>query len=388
MKCLGLMSGTSVDGVDCAIVDIRGKGHHLRIRVLGTDTVPFRPQFRSKILQAMSQGTVSDICHLNAAVGEVFARAALKVMKKFGVTPKDIALIGSHGQTLYHQPKSIRETGIGGIRSTLQIGESSVIADRTGITTIANFRARDMAAGGQGAPLAPYLHFVTFQSRTRTRLVLNLGGIANLTYLPANGNLKQVKAFDTGPCNMVLDGLTIWGTKGRRSFDRGGRLALKGKIHSPLLRMFLAHPYFRKPSPKTTGREEFGELYVSHLIKAARKWKVPFEDMLATCCLGISLTISKGAKRFPCDCDDVVVGGGGVENVVLMGHLQTFFGIEKVKKMEELGWGSHSYEAIAFAVLAHQTWKGVGANVPGVTGARGPVVLGTIAPGENFRKSL
>src|SRR3989442_547672 len=206
MYVIGLMSGTSADGVDAALVAIRGTGHDLKITLKAFRTFPYPTAFRERLLQAMTGGTVEDVCHLNGALGEWFARAALKVLKAAGVTPRRVTLIGSHGQTLHHLPKPRREPVIGSVRSTLQLGAPAVIADRTGITTMADFRSRDVAAGGEGAPLTPYLHYLLFRHPSRARAGVNIGGVCNPTYLPARGAPPSVRAVGTVPRNTVVGG--------------------------------------------------------------------------------------------------------------------------------------------------------------------------------------
>src|SRR2546428_1030311 len=218
MYVIGLMSGTSADGVDAALVDIRGTGHGLKIALKAFRTFPYPTAFRERLLQVMTGGTVEDVCHLNGALGEWFARAALKVLKAAGVSPRRVALIGSHGQTLHHLPKPRREPVIGSVRSTLQLGAPAVIAERTGITTVADFRSRDLAAGGEGAPLTPYLHYLLFRHPSRARAVVNIGGICNLTYLPAGGTPPSVRAVDTRPANMVGAAVLCRWTGGGQQF--------------------------------------------------------------------------------------------------------------------------------------------------------------------------
>src|SRR2546422_379168 len=282
MYVIGLMSGTSADGVDAALVDIRGTGHDLKIKLKAFRTFPSPTVFRERLVQAMTGGTVEDVCHLNGVLGEWFSRAALKVLKAAGVPPRRVALIGSHGQTFHHLPKPRREPVIGSVRSTLQLGAPAVIAERTGITTVADFRSRDMAAGGEGAPLTPYLHFLLFRHPSRARAVINIGGISNLTYLPAAGSLRSVRAFDTGPGNMVVDGVVRYVTGGRQQFDRSGRLARAGKVDEGLLRRLLQHPFLRRRPPKSTGREEFGERFVDRFVLLGRLAGLSDADLVAT----------------------------------------------------------------------------------------------------------
>jgi anhydro-N-acetylmuramic acid kinase len=230
MYIVGLMSGTSGDGVDAALVDITGRDRSLKARTLAAYTLAYPRSLRQRILSASVSGTVADVCHLNALLGEWFANAALLVIRQANLQPSNVALIGSHGQTVHHLPHGIHAPGVGAIRSTLQIAEPAVIAERTGITTVANFRSRDIAAGGQGAPLTPTAHALLLKHARHARLVVNLGGISNVTYVPKGGHLSGVQAFDTGPANMVLDSLMVRVTDGRLSMDRDGKLALKGRV--------------------------------------------------------------------------------------------------------------------------------------------------------------
>ena len=385
MKCLGLMSGTSVDGVDCALVDISRAQARLRVKLLASQTIAYPKKLRQQVLLAPTKGTVAELCHLNAAVGEMFAKAALLTIRRAGLLPEEIRLIGSHGQTVYHQPAAIREPGIGLIRSTLQIGDPAIIAERTGITTVANFRTRDIAAGGEGAPLAPYVHYLLFQEKRQSRLVVNLGGIGNATYLLARGNLDDVRAFDTGPCNMLLDGLVVRGTSKKCHFDRGGRLAGKGRSHGALLKTLLTHSYLAKKPPKSTGREEFGDFYISQVFRQAKAKRLSLEDTLATSCEFIAATIVGSCQWIRGNVDEVICGGGGVSNLALMDALEKVFYPRPVRTMDHYGFDSHAFEALAFAVMAYETLQGNPSNVPSVTGARHPVVQGTVVPGrKNF----
>lgn len=381
MIVVGLMSGTSADGVDAAVVDIRGTGHGLKSTLLTHVGRPYAPRLRQRILQVCEQGTVGEICHLNVVLGEVFARTALLAIKHSGISPQRVALIGSHGQTIHHRPAPVYEPGIGQIRSTLQIGDPHVIAERTGITTVSDFRARDLAVGGEGAPLTPYVHSLLFAQKRATRMVVNLGGIANVTILPSGGNLGTVRAFDTGPCNMLLDGLVAMETKGKVRFDRGGRRALKGQVHGALLRWLLAHPYVSRRPPKSTGREMFGEGYIQRVWAQAQRRHLAFSDLLATSCRFIAQVIHHAQKWTREVSDELVVGGGGVRNTRLWSELSGVFDPIPVMRMDECGASSQAFEAQAFAVLAYQTVQGVCANLPKVTGARRPVILGTVTPG-------
>lgn len=376
------MSGTSGDGVDAVLVDISGRKDSVRVHVLSFLSVPYARSLQRRVLTVSISGTVADVCHLNVLLGEVFARAALQVIKKAGMDPSEVQLIGSHGQTIHHLPKGIRESSIGIVRSTLQIADPAVIAERTAITTIANFRARDMAAGGEGAPLAPYAHYLLLRHARHSRLIVNLGGISNVTYLPKGGRRDRVIAFDTGPANMVLDALVQRMSKGRMSFDRGGTMAAKGGVHPGLLKELMGHPYLKRRPPKSTGREEFGGPFIEQLLAKQRAYRLSPADLLATCAYWTAASVGEARRWIQGDIDEVVVGGGGVYNRTVMRNLERVFDDRPVKIFDDLGWNSKAFEAIAFAVLAYQTASGTYNNLPRVTGARHAVVLGTIVPGR------
>ena len=381
MLVIGLMSGTSADGVDAALVDIRGAGHALKIRLLAHRTYPYSAEFRARLLGAMTNGTMADACHLNAVLGEWFARAALKLLKGARVPAGRVAVIGSHGQTLHHLPGPRRESGLGSVRSTLQLGEPAVIAERTGITTVAGFRTRDMAVGGEGAPLTPYLHHLLFHQASRSRVVVNIGGISNLTYLPARGGLGAVRAFDTGPGNMLIDGVMRHVTADRQTFDRGGRLARAGTPNESLLGTLLDHPFLQRRPPKSTGREEFGERFVGYFLRQGKLLGLSDADLVATATAYTARTIA-GARTFlRGSVDEVLVCGGGAQNASLMRMLQALWPSAKVQPVEATGWDGRALEAVAFAVFAYQHVKGVPCNLPNVTGAKKAVVLGVMAPG-------
>ena len=379
MKCLGLMSGTSMDGVDCAIVDVKPGRFTLRITLLAHRTRPYPPALREQILSLLRTGTAEKVGRLHVAVGEVFARVANRTIRQAKLSAKDIAVIGSHGQTVWHGPTRAPVPGVGPVRSSLQIGDPSVIAERTGITTVADFRARDLAAGGEGAPLTPYVHYHVFQSRRRSRLIVNLGGIANVTWLPRGGGLQDVVAFDVGPCNLLLDGLITRATHGERSIDRNGGLASRGRGQAVLINTLLRHPFFARRPPKSTGREEFGGRYIQHVRRAAARHRLSLEDTLASACAVIARTIRRAG---PWAVDEVIAGGGGVRNRELRVALEREFGPGRVTSMDQAGVNGRALEAMAFAVLAYETTRGVPANLPWVTGAKSPVVLGTVTPGR------
>jgi anhydro-N-acetylmuramic acid kinase len=380
MKVVGLMSGTSGDGVDAALVEITGRKRTLKARMLAAETLAYPRTLQQRILTASVSGTVAEICHLNALLGEWFANAALHVIRQANLRPADISLIGSHGQTVHHLPLGIQAPGVGPIRSTLQIAEPAVIAERTGITTIANFRPRDIAAGGQGAPLTPAAHVLLLKHPRRARLIVNLGGISNVTYVPRGGDQDAVVAFDTGPANMVLDGLVARASNGRLLMDRDGKLAAKGQVDARLLGKLLAHPFLSKRPPKSTGREEFGSSLVDELVLIQQQHKLSLEDLLATCSMWTAKAVGTSRRWIKGEVDEVVVGGGGVRNRTIMAQLASVFAPVPVTTFDALGWESKSFEAVAFALLAYQTAMGQWGNIPAVTGARHPVLLGTIVP--------
>jgi anhydro-N-acetylmuramic acid kinase len=386
MKVVGLMSGTSADGVDAALVNIVRRAGRPKITPIAFASVPYPRSLQQRLVDVSLQGHVAEICHLNTYLGEVFAKAALKVIRVAKYHPADIQAIGSHGQTIHHLPKGTREPGVGLIRSTLQIGEPAVIAERTGITTVANFRPRDMAAGGEGAPLVPYAHAIAFSHARRTRLIVNIGGISNVTYLPAGGEVVDIRAFDTGPGNMVLDAIVREATQGTRAYDAGGRWARQGTVNQALLRELMAHPFLSRRPPKSTGREEFGAPIVRALLDKQNKVRLSMEDLLATCAAWTAEAIGSSRRWLPGKVDDVIVGGGGVSNHAIMAALRTLFAPAPVLTFEDCGWSSKAFEATAFALLAYDLLQGHCTNIPQVTGARHPVLLGSVVPGRAGRR--
>jgi anhydro-N-acetylmuramic acid kinase len=281
---------------------------------------------------------------------------------------------------VHHLPHGIKDAGVGAIRSTLQIAEPAVIAERTGITTVANFRPRDIAAGGQGAPLTPGVHALLFRHPRRARLIVNLGGISNVTYLPRGSGIGELVAFDTGPANMLLDGLMTRTTNGRVSMDREGRLAARGRVDGRLLAKLLAHPYLSQVPPKSTGREAFGVKMLDGLTTMQQTQRLAIEDLLATCTRWTAEAVGTARRWIKGAIDEVIVGGGGVRNRAIMSHLTDVFTPVPVNTFELHGWDSKALESVAFAVLAYQTATEQYGNVPTVTGAAHPALLGCIVP--------
>ncbi|MGE5653244.1 MAG: anhydro-N-acetylmuramic acid kinase [Bacillota bacterium] len=383
-RVVGLMSGTSVDGIDAALVEIKGRGIDTQVKLVAFANYPIDPEIRSEIFALFrpESSNVETICHMNFVIGEVFAEAVNRIIRQAGLRNRDVDLIGSHGQTLYHIP-SAQTTGPITTASTLQMGEPAVIAERTGVTTVANFRTRDMAVGGQGAPLVPYVDYVLFRHPTVTRAIQNIGGIGNVTYLPADASLDQVLAFDTGPGNMIIDALVKFMTGGREHFDRDGKLAAAGRVSESLLAELMQHPYISLKPPKTTGRELFGEQFTKELIVKAQRIGVSGPDLVATATAFTAESIAYHYRRYLSlkgAVQEVVIGGGGCYNPTLLGMLRERLAPAKVLTHEDLGISSDAKEAIAFAILANETICGLPSNVPTATGARRPVVLGSITP--------
>ncbi|MFN3532249.1 MAG: anhydro-N-acetylmuramic acid kinase [Candidatus Brocadia sp.] len=405
-KVIGLMSGTSADGIDACLVEISGNGIHTKIHILDFETYPYDEATRNAILETCNPqtGTVDKICQLNFYLGILFAEAAKSIANKARIPITDIDLIGSHGQTIYHMPDSTvkqplteYENGIGGhgsgvrdqpwkagsvLRSTLQIGEPSVIAQATGVTTVADFRPRDIAAGGQRAPLVPYADFILFRDKEKGRALQNIGGIANVTFLPRDCGIRDVIAFDTGPGNMVIDRITELITNDTSHFDEGGRLAATGKVNDRLLATLLAHPYLVKPPPKTTGREVFGRPFADNLYSDAVHSGIGGLDILATVTAFTARTIADSYKRWILTryhLSEIILSGGGSYNDTLVKFLIQYAPPSvKIHSINKFGIASNAKEALAFAILANEAIAGNPNNIPGATGAREAVIMGKI----------
>lgn len=355
MRVAGIMSGTSLDGIDVAIVDIHGK----RIETVAHMTVPYTSAVRRRILSA---STPAEISRLNFELGELYAKAVEAACERAEIPVASLELIGSHGQTIYHE-------GAGKTPNTLQVGEAAVIAERLGVPVVSDFRTRDIAAGGQGAPLIPFVDVLLFGAGKKKRVALNIGGIANITVLP--GGL----AFDTGPGNMVVDQLVERMTQGKRRFDRNGAIAAKGHVNRPLLDDLLADAYYKTKPPKTAGREQYGAPFIERLLAT----KLPMEDLIATATALTAATIVEGINRFAPGTRQVIASGGGVHNDQLMAQLAAFLPDCRITTSAEFGIDPDAKEAIAFAILAHRTWRGRTGNLPIATGARKSVILGKIS---------
>jgi len=450
MLVLGLMSGTSADGIDVALARVEEEKYagdcfksslsdKINPRVEGTEedsgrtilnthfsqnrrrrmhpqhqgrwnltkvkselvahaTMAMKAAVRKEVLRIAEGGdcTARDISELNFRVGEEFAAAAVAACEKFRVQLEDVELIGSHGQTIFHQGNAVSFLGAK-TASTLQIGEPAVIAARTGIPTVGDFRVADMAAGGQGAPLVPYVDWLLLRDERLGRVALNLGGIGNVTVLPPSDGRKgirrpiprpeesrqvEVMAFDTGPGNMVIDALVAHFTKGRLKFDRDGRMAQSGRCVTALLGELLQDAYLRVAPPKSTGREYYGREFVEKLLGKARKYRIRPEDLVRTVTVFTALSVVDALNRFvlpQVEIEQVIVSGGGANNPLIMAQIAAALAPIAVLRSSEVGVPEEAKEAYAFALLAYETWRGRTGNLPSATGARKEVVLGKVS---------
>jgi anhydro-N-acetylmuramic acid kinase len=379
---LGLMSGTSADGIDAALVRISGKPPHLRAKLEAHAGFPYPAAVRVALLR-VAEGqptTTAEISQLNSLVGELFARAAVNACRKFRVAPARISLIGSHGQTVFHQGKPGRFLG-SAIASTLQIGEPAIIAARTGIRVVADFRTADMAAGGQGAPLVPFVDYLLYRHPRRGRIALNIGGIANLTVIPAAARPADVFAFDTGPGNMLIDALVHRFTNGRQTFDRNAKIASRGLLLPDLLAHLLDDKFLRLSPPKTTGREQYGRAFIERIVAWGRKKRSRRESLVRTVTIFTALSILDAIHRWVLPrirIHELIVSGGGAHNPLMMAQLQAGLRGVRITSSREFGVPEDAKESFAFAILAYETFHGRPANIPRATGARAPAVLGKL----------
>ena len=377
---IGLMSGTSADGMDAALVEITGSGIGTRVQQKGFVSLPYSEEVRSEILRLAEgkQGGSHDLCLFHFLLGQLALEACQAVCRQAGVDPAQVDLAGSHGQTLYHIP--VEEPYAGRmVRGTLQLGEASVLCEGLGCPVVSDFRVRDMAAGGQAAPLVPYAEYLLYRRQDQTVGLQNIGGIGNLTVLPKGGTPEDTFAFDTGPGNMVMDQVVSRITGGKLRYDDGGRLAAQGQCHAALLQWLLQDPYLQVKPPKTTGREYYGEAFVDALMDKAREFGVKDLDVLATATRFTAECIRVAVEQFCSSVPDyLVVGGGGSRNPTLLRDLRRTLHMP-VLINEDLGFDSEAKEAVAFAILANECVHGLCNNVPSVTGARHPVVMGKIS---------
>lgn len=371
MRVAGIMSGTSLDGIDVAIVEISGR----KIQPLAHASKPYPKAVREALLAVSNANChTAQISRLNFLLPQLYAEAFHALCRTSGIAPESVQLIGCHGQTIFHEGEPAAVCGRK-VASTLQIGDGSVLAGLTGIPVVSDFRPRDMAAGGKGAPLVPYFDWVYFRHPKRSRVCLNIGGIANITWIPAAAKQEQVIAFDTGPGNMVMDQLMAHFTGGKQSCDRGGRIAARGHVDRDSLGNLMRDDFYRRPPPKSAGREEYGGEFIARLIATG----LPFEDLVATATALTAATVVLAIESLNAVPDDLIAGGGGTRNPQLMGLLAAYLPGTRVSVTTDHGIDSDAKEAIAFALLAHETWRGKPSNVPSATGARNAVVLGKLS---------
>lgn len=383
MRIIGLMSGTSGDGIDTALFEISGQPPQMQAKMLAGETIPYEDMFRQRIFTACSpsDSRVDLICQLNADIGEQFAASALYIIQKAGLSPDDIDLIASHGQSIWHQ---VAENGE--VSSTFQIGEASVIAERTGITTISNFRPRDVAVGGQGAPLTGYADWLLLRHPEHWRAVQNIGGMGNVTFLPPLSDTQSEPiAFDTGPGNALIDAAVYKLTEGKLTYDGEGSMARRGKIDEEWLELLLSNHFFKRQPPKTTGRELFGTDMARELVAEGQRRNLNADSIVATITTLTAQSIADSYIKFaPHPVHEVILGGGGRHNPSMVDLIQSFLGGIPVLTHEDIGLDSDFKEALVFALLAHETWHNRPGTHPAITGGKSPVVLGQITPGKNY----
>jgi len=435
---VGLMSGTSMDGIDAALVRLSGTPERPRVRMLAFVSMPYDPRVKQRLLEVANREptTAEEISRLDAMLGAAFAEAAVRVCRRGHVSPKRLSVIGSHGQTIFHfggpqyvmtreferefeklkpmlrareakfrrdstgeaeyavgvnleyfpKPKEallkgapVSDLWSAARPTTLQIGQPALIAERTGVPVVADFRAADMAAGGQGAPLVPMVDYLLLRAKRRGTVALNIGGIANVTVIPANASPEQVFGFDTGPGNMVMDALVRRFTRGRKAYDVGGRLAARGRIIEPVLTQALKFPFFHRQPPKSAGREQFGSWFLEHYFLKRKSRR--FYDLLRTATELTACAVADALERFVFPrvrIRDLILSGGGAHNRLLLACLQQLLPHLQIELSDSYGLPVDAKEAIAFAVLADRTLHGLPGNLPSVTGARRAVVLGKV----------
>ncbi len=388
-KVIGLMSGTSLDGVDAVLVSIKtdDEGNCIRITLDAMVSIPYSDAAKKKVaaLCILGETNVEDLTLANVGLSHWNAKAVNMLIEHSNVDRSLVDMVCMHGQTVWHVPNAHTFPGPDGpvsITATLQLGNPQVVSLMTDLPVISDFRSPDMAVGGQGAPLAPFIDYLLFAQPGKGVAVQNIGGIGNVTVLPCDGGNEAVYAFDTGPGNMIIDALVGWGTDSRQAYDEGGRIAATGKVNEHLLSSLMADPYFAMTPPKSTGREVYGSAYTMQLIEKAKSLGMGFADMVATATAFTALTIARSYRDFvlpTTTLSRVVVSGGGARNKTLLAMLSSYLpeGIE-VLRSDDLGVPDQAREAMAFALMGHASLLGLPANLPKVTGASKAVVLGTI----------
>jgi anhydro-N-acetylmuramic acid kinase len=383
MLVLGMMSGTSVDGIDASLVRISGAPPRLEIKLLHHTAIPFPAAVCKEILRVAEQNPITsgELSQLHSRLGHIYADAALAACKKFHISPRKIDLIGNHGQTIYHQGKPAGYLGAK-TASTLQIGEGAIIAARTGITTVSDFRPADMALGGIGAPLVPFADYALYRHPKLGRVSLNIGGIANITVIPPNANPSDVFAFDTGPGNMLIDALVSHFSHGRQRYDENAEFARQGRALPALLNELMRDPYLKFTPPKSTGREYYGATYVKRILAFGKKHRAKPNDLIRAATLFTALSIVDALNCFVLrkhKIHELIVSGGGAQNPLLMAQISVALPSVNVITSDEFNVPTDAKESLAFALLAYETFHQRSSNIPSATGARGPAILGKIS---------
>ncbi|MDN6196445.1 MAG: anhydro-N-acetylmuramic acid kinase [Atopostipes suicloacalis] len=375
MLAVGLMSGTSLDGIDAVLCEVEGIGKKTKVKQLGFESYPLPENIQKKVERCAANEAVnlSMLTSLNFELGELFGQAVLDLCESYGIHSKELTFVASHGQTLYHQPNKSDIS----LPSTLQMGESAVIAAKCQCPVISDFRVMDMAVGGQGAPLVPYSEYILYQDINKSVGLQNIGGIGNITILPAGTKTNKIKAFDTGPGNMMIDSAmkSLFG----KNYDESGKIAASGNLISSLQEELIKHPYLKKPLPKTTGREDFGSHFTKEILNKYAAEKA--EDIIATLTWFTAHCIAYHYHQFiqpETDLDQIVVGGGGSHNQTLLKDMSELMPELTVLTQEDLGYSSDAKEAIAFVILGNQTYHQEISNLPSATYADREVVLGKI----------
>ncbi|HEY1471986.1 MAG TPA: anhydro-N-acetylmuramic acid kinase [Candidatus Acidoferrum sp.] len=386
MLVMGMMSGTSADGIDVALAEVKGAPPRLRCKLLRHTSRRMPGAVRTEVLR-IAEGaacTAGEISQLNFRLGMAFADAVVSACREFRVALSRVKLIGSHGQTIFHQGRPVPFLGRA-TASTLQIGEAAMIAARTGVTTVGDFRVADMAVEGQGAPLVPYADYLLYGDEKIGRVSLNLGGIGNVTVLPAGAKPGQVVAFDTGPGNMLMDALVWHFTRKKQKYDRGARLARQGQVNERLLKELLRDPYLKLGPPKSTGREYYGRAYFQELLRLGKKHRAGPNDLIRTTTEFTVASVVDALKRFvlrKTKVQQLIVSGGGARNPLILAQLTALLTPMEVLTSSKLGVPEEAKEAYAFAILAYETWNRRAGNLPSATGAEREAVLGKISLGN------
>ncbi|WP_153463154.1 anhydro-N-acetylmuramic acid kinase [Sediminibacillus terrae] len=378
---IGLMSGTSLDGIDAVLIEIEGSSIHTKVNVIESLTHEYESDVRTAIKELCNpeKATLEKICSMNMFLGRELGMIVNELLDKADIGKEEVLFVSSHGQTIFHKP-------VGGenrmdVPGTLQIGDLSMLSEMTGITAVGDFRTADMSAGGQGAPLVSFVDYILFNNPDRSRAIQNIGGIGNVTYIPKNAKKDQIMSFDTGPGNMVIDEVVYRLTEGKQAYDKDGRIAYRGEANKKLLNKLMEHPYFAMKPPKTTGRELFGSSFVDTFMRDSAD--LSFEDRVATVTAWTAKTIAQSYSSFiesSCNSiDDVVIGGGGSYNPFLMEQLHRYLPNQTVYKHEDFQLSSDLKEAIAFAILGYHCLIGQSNQIPSATGADNPVIMGKIS---------